>query len=140
MAELEDASSGAGETAPNSATAEVSKVNVLQKYGRDLTELAAKGKLDPVSGRDPEIREMTTILLRQSKSNPLIVGPPGTGKTALVEGLALRIASGDVPDRLKDCAASSSSASLRCSRAQSIEASSRSASRESSRRSRQGTG
>ena len=74
----------------------------LKKYGRDLTELARKGKLDPVIGRDEEVRRVMQILSRRTKNNPVLIGEPGVGKTAIVEGLAQRIERGDVPDPLKD--------------------------------------
>ncbi|HNS01682.1 MAG TPA: ATP-dependent chaperone ClpB [Anaerolineae bacterium] len=74
----------------------------LQKYGRDLTELARKGKLDPVIGRDEEIRRVIQILSRRTKNNPVLIGEPGVGKTAIAEGLALRIVRGDVPTGLQD--------------------------------------
>ncbi len=74
----------------------------LKKYARDLTEVARAGKLDPVIGRDEEIRRTVQILARRTKNNPVLIGEPGVGKTAIAEGLALRIANGDVPDSLKD--------------------------------------
>ena len=76
--------------------------DVLKKYGRDLTEAARAQKLDPVIGRDEEIRNVIRILSRKSKNNPCLIGEPGVGKTAIAEGLALRIVAGDVPENLKD--------------------------------------
>ena len=76
--------------------------NVLEKFGRDIVSAARDGKIDPVIGRDEEIRNITRILSRKTKNNPVLIGEPGVGKTAIVEGLALRIIKGDVPDSLKD--------------------------------------
>ena len=77
--------------------------DALKKYGTDLTEMARKQKLDPVIGRDDEIRNVIRILSRKTKNNPCLIGEPGVGKTAIAEGLALRIVRGDVPENLKDC-------------------------------------
>jgi ATP-dependent Clp protease ATP-binding subunit ClpB len=90
-----------GGRAADSAGAE-NAYDAMKKYARDLTQAARDGKLDPVIGRDEEIRRTIQILARRTKNNPALIGEPGTGKTAIAEGLALRIANGDVPDSLKD--------------------------------------
>ncbi|USI73322.1 ATP-dependent chaperone ClpB [Sphingomonas morindae] len=108
------ASAGVTAEALNSAIAELrggrtadtasaeDRYDALKKFARDLTEAARAGKLDPVIGRDEEIRRTIQILARRTKNNPVLIGDPGVGKTAIAEGLALRIANGDVPDTLKD--------------------------------------
>jgi ATP-dependent Clp protease ATP-binding subunit ClpB len=90
-----------GGRAADTASAE-DRYDALKKFARDLTEAARDGKLDPVIGRDEEIRRTVQVLARRTKNNPVLIGEPGVGKTAIAEGLALRIANGDVPDGIKD--------------------------------------
>ena len=78
------------------------KYNVIKKFGRNLNDAARKGKIDPVIGRDQEIRRVLQVLARRTKNNPILIGEPGVGKTAIVEGIALRIVSGDIPENLKN--------------------------------------
>jgi len=88
---------------PVTSRAAETNYDALNKYGRDFTEMAEEGKLDPVIGRDEEIRRAIQILSRRTKNNPILIGDPGVGKTAIAEGIAQRIVSGDVPDTLKEC-------------------------------------
>src|SRR6185369_13717596 len=84
------------------APAAMGKEEALRRFSVDLTDRARKGEIDPISGRDEEIRQIVDILMRRRQNNPILTGEAGVGKTAVVEGFALRIASGDVPPTLKD--------------------------------------
>jgi ATP-dependent Clp protease ATP-binding subunit ClpC len=94
--------SGTGSRATSGGSSANTKTATLDEFGRDLTELARDGKLDPVVGRQPEIERVMQILCRRTKNNPCLIGEPGVGKTAIAEGLALRIVSGDIPDILRN--------------------------------------
>jgi len=98
LASLREVRGGSRVTDPNPEE----KFRALEKYSRDLTEMARRGKLDPVIGRDDEIRRTMQVLCRRTKNNPVLIGEPGVGKTAIAEGLARRIADGDVPETLKE--------------------------------------
>ena len=99
-----DGSAAPGEASGAMAPAAMGKGEALAKYAVDLTERARKGELDPIVGRDSEIRQVVDILMRRRQNNPLLTGEAGVGKTAVVEGFALRLARGDVPPQLKDVA------------------------------------
>jgi ATP-dependent Clp protease ATP-binding subunit ClpC len=94
--------SGGGSRSSSGSSSSGTKTQTLDEFGRDLTELAREGRLDPVVGRQNEIERVMQILCRRTKNNPCLIGEPGVGKTAIAEGLALRIVSGDIPDLLRD--------------------------------------
>src|ERR1019366_4898430 len=112
------------------------KYQALERYARDLNEQARRGKLDPVIGRDEEIRRVVQVLSRRTKNNPVLIGEPGVGKTAIVEGLAQRIISGDVPEALKNKRAVALDLGGMLGRARNIAANSKTALRQSSKKSR----
>jgi len=101
-AQGKSASRSGSSSSSSTATPGAAKTQTLDEFGRDLTDLAREGKLDPVVGRQQEIERVMQILTRRTKNNPCLIGEPGVGKTAIAEGLALRIVSGDIPDLLKD--------------------------------------
>ena len=96
------------------APAQMGKQEALKRFATDLTERARKGEIDPVSGRDEEIRQIVDILMRRRQNNPILTGEAGVGKTAVVEGFALRLARGDVPPPLQERVAATRSTSACC--------------------------
>src|SRR5204862_7167980 len=96
------AAAAPGETSGALAPAQLGKQEALKRFATDLTEKARKGEIDPITGRDEEIRQIIDILMRRRQNNPILTGEAGVGKTAVVEGFALRLAKGDVPPPLKN--------------------------------------